>query len=93
MDLIARVTFSFSRTLTLNIWAHRITLAESDTGQKTLGEEFDLVAFYRHSKPLSFEAGMSAFVPAKVMRTRFSGMDTALWGYVAVLVQCSQRFD
>jgi hypothetical protein len=86
VDLLARATFSLQEHLTTNIWFHHFSYARSQNGEKTLGQELDIVTLYRYNKSLSFECGVSAFLPTHLMRTRFGGASTAFWGYLTAHV-------
>ncbi len=86
VDLLARATFTLRENLVANIWMHQFSYHREQNGQKVLGQEFDLVALYRYNKSLAFECGVSAFLPAHLMRERFGGADVGLWGYLSTLV-------
>ncbi len=85
-DIVARATLALSDQLTTNIWLHNFSYAQPVTDQSALGQEVDIVASYRYNSRVAFELGASAFVPAYNMRARFGGADTALWGYLSMLV-------
>jgi len=85
-DLLARATFSVSEKVAANVWFHHFSYAQSVGGEKTLGQEVDIVTQYRHNKGVTFEVGISAFLPAHLMRQRFGSGDVALWGYLQTSV-------
>lgn len=85
-DLIVRATFTLSEKLTANVWLHNFAYAESVGGETALGQEVDFVALFRYNKHVSFEAGVSAFLPDHLMRQRFGGADTAIWSYLTAHV-------
>lgn len=86
VDLLGRATVALTPDLTANIWIHHFTLHEKLNNDKLLGQEVDLVGLYRYGKSLSFELGVSAFVPGPVVRARFGGGDVAFWGYLTTMV-------
>ena len=86
VDLLGRATLTLTPDLTANIWIHHFTLHEKLINDKLLGQEVDIVGLYRYGKSLSFELGVSAFVPGPVMRARFGGGDVAFWGYLTTMV-------
>lgn len=85
-DLLARATFSVSERVAANVWVHHLSYAQSVGGEKTLGQEVDIVTQYRHNKGVTFDVGISAFLPAHLMRQRFGRGDVALWGYLQTSV-------
>jgi hypothetical protein len=85
-DLLARSTISVSEKVAANVWFHQFSYAQSVGGEKTLGQELDIVAQYRHNKKFTFDVGTSVFLPDHLMRQEFHGGDAALWGYVQATV-------
>lgn len=81
-DILARATFVVSEKIGANVWFHHFSYAQSVGGEKTLGQEVDIVAQYRYNKNLTFDIGASAFLPDHLMRQRFNGSDAALWWYL-----------
>lgn len=85
-DLLGRVNLKVSDRLTAAAWYHQFRLAEKSAGEDMLGHEIDLTAMYQYAKTLSFEFGVSSFLPGPLMRSRFGGADAGLWGYLATAV-------
>jgi len=85
-DLLGRVNLKLSERAGAGVWYHRFNLVEQSPEGDDLGHEIDLVATYRYSDAVDFEAGFSAFLPGEVMRTRFAGADAGLWAYLATTV-------
>lgn len=91
VNMFARATLSLSDKLTAILWLHQFAQAQSVGGESALGQEIDVVALYRHNKSVSFELGVSTFVPAYLMRERFkspgvNAADASFWGYLTTMV-------
>lgn len=85
-DLIIRATLQPTQSVTVNLWLHDFSFAQAVGGEKHLGQELDVVAAYRYNKNVSFELGISAFVPDHLMRQRFNAASTSFWGYLTTMV-------
>lgn len=85
-DLLGRVHFSLSERLTAAARYHRLSVAESGGGEGLLGDEIDILAKFQYAQALSFELGLSSFLPGPLMRSRFGGADAGLWGFLATTV-------
>jgi hypothetical protein len=85
-DLLARATFAVSEKVASNVWFHHFSYAQRVGGEKTLGQELDIAAQYKHNKNLTFDVGASMFLPDQLMRQQFRGSDAALWGYLQTTV-------
>ncbi|MBX2990070.1 MAG: alginate export family protein [Bacteroidetes bacterium] len=85
-DLMIRSTITPSEKLSLNIWFHHFAYHQSIAGQRTLGQEIDVVLTLRYNRNVNFEVGTSVFLPASAMRQRFNGSDAAFWGYLLTMV-------
>lgn len=51
-----------------------------------MGQEIDIVGTWRYNKHVAFEMGLSGFLPAEIMKSRFSGSDVSTWGYLSASV-------
>lgn len=81
-DLILKVTLKPSESATLNLWFHNFSMADKGTlPSGTFGQEIDVTSSISYTKNVSFELGVSAFVPGDILRTTFRGSDVAWWGY------------
>ena len=85
-DAILRTTFTFSEKLMFNIWFHHFAYHRAIAGERTLGQEIDVVMNLRYNKSVTFEVGASTFLPASLMRQRFGKGDAACWGYMMTMV-------
>ncbi|MEX0737355.1 MAG: hypothetical protein WD182_07945 [Bacteroidota bacterium] len=65
---------------TPSLWVHDFAFAESLGGESSVGQEIDVVWLWRYNRHAMFEAGVSGFLPAEIMRARFGGSDGATWG-------------
>jgi hypothetical protein len=86
VDLLARTALTFSEKVNLNIWFHHFAHHQSVAGHRALGQEIDMVLNLRYNKAVTFELGVSTFLPAAIMRDRFGGSDAAFWGYLMTTV-------
>jgi hypothetical protein len=86
IDLYAKTMLKVSDQADANLWFHQMTLAEEIAGEKGIGQEIDLTALYRYNKVVKFEAGLSAFIPAEIMRSNFGHPDVGYWGYLTTTV-------
>lgn len=80
-DAILKVLFKFDDSWTLSVWGHHFMLARSLTGRRSLGQEIDVVGGVNYTSNLSFEFGVSGFIPAELMRAKYGSGDAALWAY------------
>lgn len=85
-DLLGRLDFRMGDRLTGGAWYHQFRAAQRSGGESLLGHEVDLLLKYQYAKALSFEAGISSFLPGPLMRAEFDGADTGLWGFLATTV-------
>lgn len=86
VDLLARATLMFSEKVNLNIWFHHFAQHQAVVGERTLGQEIDMVMNLRYNRSVTFELGVSTFLPSSLMRNRFGGSDAAFWGYLTTMV-------
>ncbi len=80
-DAIVRALLRFGDSWTLSLWGHHFMLARSLAGHSTLGQEIDVVGGVNYAPNVSFEFGVSGFIPDELMRVKFGSADVALWCY------------
>lgn len=85
-DLNLGLNGALAPQLTYVLRAHNFSLMQSRSGEKSLGQEIDLLLSYRYAKPLGVDLGLSTFIPGPVERDVFGGSDAAFWGYLAVTI-------
>lgn len=85
-DMFARTTFKFSNLISVNAWFHHFTLAQDLVNEKGLGQEIDITSTYKYNDVVTFDLGLSTFIPASVMRLYFGKPDLSFWGYLATTV-------
>ena len=84
--MYGRGQLSFSSTVSGNVWIHNFSHAERIGTETSLGQEIDCDIQYRYNTRVAFQAGVSAFLPANIMRQRFGGAGTAYWAYLQTSV-------
>lgn len=85
-DAYVRSVSSPTSSSTVSLWVHDFATAESLGGRSSMGQEIDIVGTWRYNKHVAFEMGLSGFLPAEIMKSRFSGSDVSTWGYLSASV-------
>ncbi len=81
-DLMVKVRVKPAKKLTLGMDVHHFMSAEKSGGESVFGQEVDLIGGWRFGKHFSWEAGLSVFVPGKLMQDRFGGNnDPGVWSH------------
>lgn len=80
-DAIVRAMFKFGDSWTLALWGHHFMLAHALAGRRALGQEIDVAGGVNYAPNVSFEFGVSGFIPDELMRAKFGSPDVALWCY------------
>lgn len=83
-DVHAQTSIRVSNQVNLAAKAHHFVQAESTPNRalQTLGDELDLTVTYEFAEPVSFRAGLSAFLPGEAMEADIGNDDPAYWGYL-----------
>jgi hypothetical protein len=53
---------------------------------QSFGQELDIITQFKYNRSVSFDWGIAAFLPDKLMRGAFFANDVAYWSYVTALV-------
>lgn len=85
-DIYAKINFNVIENLNSQIVLHNFNLSESLDGEKSLGQEFDVVINWKYNKHVQFEIGGGVFLPGKVMQNKFHGYDVSQWAYLTTLM-------
>lgn len=81
-DLYVLTTLKMSESSLLHVALHHFELTEAVAGRKSIGQELDISGSLGYNSNVSFEGGVSGFLPDEFMRSRFGGADVAWWGYL-----------
>jgi hypothetical protein len=86
-DMIVKIVLKPSERSTVNVWFHNFAMADKGSlSSGSFGQELDLTSSFAYNNNVSFELGVSAFLPGDFMRSTFRGSDVAWWGYAATKV-------
>ncbi|MEW6653855.1 MAG: alginate export family protein [Bacteroidota bacterium] len=90
MDIIAKAGINATEKLKLSLFFHLFGSVEEYTLQNktktnSFGSEINLLANYKYSDAVGFEAGFGYFSPGEIFKEK-RGKDSATWFYLTTLV-------
>jgi hypothetical protein len=87
MDIRLVGEMSASETVRVGLHLHNFTLVEDTVGDKTLGQEADVLVNWAYSDVTEYHWGGSIFVPGDGMKLRSGGEDPAFKTWMQLLVR------
>ncbi len=76
---------NLSATVTLHHFTAQQNFSTTDNA-RDFGQEIDIISKFMYTKDITFELGLSAFVPNTLMRRAFNADDVAGWTYLAAQI-------
>lgn len=89
MDFYLRGTFiPIDHAVTTVSLHHFVTQKKFSANEniQDFGQELDILTQFKYNRSVSFDWGLSAFLPGKLMRGSFFANDVAYWSYLTALV-------
>ncbi|MFZ4621476.1 MAG: alginate export family protein [Bacteroidota bacterium] len=89
MDIYLRGSFVPLENTVTTVSLHHFVTQKKFSANESLqdfGQELDILTQFKYNRSVSFDWGISAFVPGKIMRGAFFANDVSYWSYLSALV-------
>lgn len=89
IDTYVRMVWKSLNGVTTTATLHHFTTQQpfsATDDENGLGEELDIVCSYRYTTHVSFETGVTSFIPNTLLRRSFGSSDISYWGYFTTTI-------